>query len=343
MDRVQYTALMRKTLLIVGSVLIVLTAITFTLPTLFAYQIAAEQKAQSTTSFTQFPVTVDPQNKTITESVEVNAYFTRAQSPFTAAVAGSGDIAHRLFAWIAIAIAKSPWYERLASPTGGFVVITPGMRKEQVANAFGSALSWTAADTKTFLTRTSYATLPLAEGSFAPGVYSVSSETTPLMAQSLVNDRFSTGVLAHYGTTTAQIVPLSTALTVASLIEREAGGQSDMRIISGIIWHRLFINMPLQIDATLQYAKVNALKTSSWWPAVTPRDLKRASPYNTYLHTGLPPTPIANPSVASVLAALNPINTSCLFYFHDAQHHFHCSNTYAEHVALLKQYFGHGK
>jgi UPF0755 protein len=57
----------------------------------------------------------------------------------------------------------------------------------------------------------------------------------------------------------------------------------------------------------------------------------------------LPPTPIANPSVAAVLAALNPKKTTCLFYFHDASAGFHCSDTYEQHVALLKKYYGRGK
>ena len=116
-----------------------------------------------------------------------------------------------------------------------------------------------------------------------------------------------------------------------------------VRAISGIIWNRLFANMNLQIDATLQYAKANSTATKSWWPKVTPADLSRKSPYNTYVHSGLPPTPIANPSVAAVLAALNPLNTSCMFYFHDNAGRFHCSDTYTEHVTLLKKYFGQGK
>ena len=165
----------------------------------------------------------------------------------------------------------------------------------------------------------------------------------PSEAQALVNERFYEKILSHYGTTTAQVVPLNQALTIASLIEREAGGADDRRLISGIIWNRLFINMNLQIDATLQYVKANSLAGANWWPKPMPADRFRKSPYNTYLNNGLPPTPIASPSVASVLAALNPKNTSCLFYFHDASGGFHCSDTYAEHVVLLKKYYGRGK
>jgi UPF0755 protein len=165
----------------------------------------------------------------------------------------------------------------------------------------------------------------------------------PLQAQALVNQRFSENILARYGKETDDVVPLNQALTIASLIEREAGGADDMRLISGIIWNRLFINMNLQIDATLQYAKANTAAARNWWPKVVPSDRFRKSPYNTYMNKGLPPTPIASPSVASVLAALNPKNTSCLFYFHDANGGFHCSDTYEGHVTLLKKYYGRGK
>ncbi len=327
---------------VLGTVTLLGGALLFS-PLLLAYEVGYK-RSQSAPTFAEFPVTVDPRNKIIVENAEVNAFFDDAQSPLTAAAVNAGGALHALFEWVALTIGSSPWYQGVAAVDGRFVVITPGMRKEQVANAFANVLGWGPDKKKTFLTKGPYASLPLPEGSFSPGIYPVSSNITPLMAQELVNDRFSAEILARYGTTTAQVVPLSMALTIASLIEREAGGSGDRRIISGIIWNRLFINMPLQVDATLQYAKASALGGTSWWPTVVPStDLRRKSPYNTYLHKGLPPTPIASPSVASVLAALNPINTSCLFYFHDNARRFHCSDTYAEHVALLKQYFGRGK
>ena len=150
-------------------------------------------------------------------------------------------------------------------------------------------------------------------------------------------------MLSHYSTTTAAVVPLTDALTIASLIQRETIGTTDMRLVSGIIWNRLFADMNLQIDSTLQYAKANTTTAVSWWPRVVPADTSRRSSYNTYRNPGLPPTPIANPSVAAVLAALNPIQTPCFYYFNDQAGNIHCTNTYAEHVALLKKYYGRGK
>ena len=322
-------------------------SVAFSFPSLLAFTLQQEQGQTATAAPSQFPVTVDPKNKLITESAQVNAFFEDTQSPLQAAVENTGNTLMQIFEWVATTIANAPLYQSIAGVAGVDihpVTITAGMRKEQVASAFASALKWNSSQKKEFMTVGEYASLPLPEGSFSPGVYLVDSGTTPAAAQDLVNKRFSEDILSRYGTTTAQIVPLNDALTIASLIQREAGGPDDMRIISGIIWNRLFINMRLQIDATLQYAKANSKSVSSWWPKiVVPTDLYRKSPYNTYINSGLPPTPIANPSVAAVLAALNPKNTDCLFYFHDNAGQFHCSNTYAAHVALLKKYFGRGK
>ena len=316
------------------------------LPAFFAWSLQYEQKNALAAMMEEFPVTVNPQNKTIVENTRVNALFESNQSPLQAAIANTGDTFWSVFGLLATTISEVPWYQNIAGVAGAserFVTITPGMRKEQVASAFGKALKWNSKQQKEFLSPVAPSTLPLAEGSFSPGVYAVTPSMTPSAVQTLVNERFIDEVLSHYATTTAEIVSVEQALTVASLIEREAGGSDDMRIISGIIWNRLFANMNLQIDATVQYVKANNTSVKSWWPKVTPADMSRKSPYNTYKHPGLPPTPISNSSVASVLAALNPKDTSCLFYFHDNAGQFHCSDTYAGHVALLKQYFGRGK
>ena len=112
-----------------------------------------------------------------------------------------------------------------------------------------------------------------------------------------------------------------------------------MRYISGVIWNRLFIDMPLQIDATLQYARGTPGNNRTWWPVPVPRDKYIDSPYNTYQNIGLPPEPISNPSVDAIIAALNPRATDCLFYFHDTHGNFHCTATYEEHVELLREYY----
>lgn len=315
----------------------------FAIPFFFVLSVSHEQSLSAPIASGQFPVTVDPRNRVIAEDARVNAYLTSPSSPLSAAVGGLGDTLWSVFAWIATTISDASWYQGIASVAGRVVTITPGMRKEQVAATFGNVLSWNDKQKKEFVTASATSTLPLFEGSFSPGTYLVTNGMTPKEAQALVNDRFIKDVLSHYGTSTAAVVPLQQAITVASLIQRETIGTSDMRLVSGIIWNRLFAGMNLQIDATLQYAKANTKSAISWWPKVVPADARRSSPYNTYVNPGLPPTPIANPSVAAVLAALNPIETSCYFYFNDAQGNIHCTDTYEQHVALLKKYYGRGK
>ena len=93
-------------------------------------------------------------------------------------------------------------------------------------------------------------------------------------------------------------------LIVASLIEREARVPEDRAKIARVIYNRLYLGMPLGIDAALFYGQD---------PALTFSDVKALdTPYNTYLHTGLPPTPIANPGRASIEAALNPVTNPSL-------------------------------
>ena len=316
----------------------------FLTPKLYLSYVAHQQTKPVAVIENEFPVTVFPSTKQIVENDVVNAYLESPTSPLQASVFNVFSLFTRGFRWIVTTINETSWYQGLAFAGGTKLVdLSPGLRKEQVANAFASALSWNAKQKKSFLSGTASSTFFVAEGMFAPGEYVVEMGMTPEQVEDLVNKKFAEDVLSHYGTTTAETVPLSTALTVASLIERETINGENARIVSGIIWNRVFLNMNLQLDATLQYVKAKDIAGSEWWPKVVPKDKNIKSPYNTYQHPGLPPGPIASPSVASIVAALNPIKTTCLFYFNDDDGGFHCSNTYEEHVAMLKQIYGRGK
>lgn len=340
--QMRYTGGMRRVLTIFGYTTLcvgILGMILSSFPAILAFEASQEQSSSMTAE--QFPVTVDPKNKTIVENQQVNDFFESSHAPFQAAIGNTKYTLTNLFEWIAVAIDATPWYQMLAAADNSekVVAITAGMRKEQIADTFAKTLFWSAAQKKEFVNSSS----PLPEGSFAPGIYAVAPDTSPSEVQDMLRARFTNTILSRYGTKTAEIVPLDQALTIASLIEREASGKYDMRMISGVIWNRLFIGMNLQIDATVQYAKASKTKNGNWWPRVLPSDTSLRSPYNTYLQPGLPPTPIANPSVAAVFAALNPKKTSCLFYFHDDARKFHCTDTYEEHVAMLKKYYGQGR
>ncbi|MFH1956166.1 MAG: endolytic transglycosylase MltG [Patescibacteria group bacterium] len=118
---------------------------------------------------------------------------------------------------------------------------------------------------------------------------------------------------------------LQEIIILASLIEREVHDYKDRRIVAGILWNRLEIEMPLQIDAVFVYLLD---KKSS---ELTLDDLKIDSPYNTYLHKGLPPGAICSPSFDAIEAVLNPIKTNYLYYLSDKNGYTYFAETFKEH------------
>lgn len=285
-----------------------------------------------------FPVSVNPLGKEIKEDPALAGFVGEHIAPTDQTLSMYPN-------WFTHALGKLAlmgWYQNLASLSSRILVVESGERKEQVADHFGKILKWDAVEKKDFLARVQTAAPVLEEGKLFPGTYSVNRDASPEEVASLILTRFDTEVLKRYPRDIEDIVPLSDTLTIASLLEREARDFDDMRHISGVIWNRLFSDMRLQIDATLQYAK-GSKANQPWWPRVVPDDKYLASAYNTYKNEGLPPTPIANASLEAITAALNPIETECMYYFHDKKGGFHCSVTYEEHVALLKEYYGRGK
>ena len=108
-------------------------------------------------------------------------------------------------------------------------------------------------------------------------------------------------------------------LTIASMIEKEAQARSERPLVAAVIYNRLHEHMPLGIDSTIRYA-LNVPPTQS----LRESQLHNPTPYNTRLHTGLPPTPIANPGLASIEAAAHPAKVNYLFFVRkpDHIHHF---------------------
>ncbi len=314
------------------------------LPLVIIFDVKKEQTEEIKDTPKPFPVTVDPKRKIITENTEVNAYLegNGTRSPLEASVTNVFSSIWQAIKMSLVSIAETPWYQNIASVAGingHLVTITPGMRKEQVANAFAKQLDWSKNEKNLFLNTADNTEFALPEGSFFPDTYYVNDEMTPSDVQKIINKNFTENVVLYYRTSTEKIVPMKDALNIASIIQRETIGNKDMRLISGIIWNRIFEDMKLQVDATLQYAKASKTMNGDWWPRVVPADKYIKSPYNTYLHKGLPPTPIASPTVGAILAALNPIETPCLYYFNDKKGEFHCNKTYKEHVNQLRKYY----
>ncbi len=125
-----------------------------------------------------------------------------------------------------------------------------------------------------------------------------------------------------------------TALIVASIVEKEARLPAERPLVAGVILRRLNIRMPLQVDASVRYGLHQPLGVP-----LTRDDLKKDTPYNTYLHYGLPPTPIAMPSKSAIVAALHPKKTTYLYYVasgNQGGHQF--SKTYRQHRRAVRAY-----
>jgi len=216
-----------------------------------------------------------------------------------------------------------------------WVVVPEGLRKENLLQA---ALNWNDQVKDEFLN--AYATSSLGndykEGVYFPDTYLLPKDETGFeIARRFIN-RFNEKFAPYADGFAKQDVKWTTALKIASLVERETGNASDMPLIAGIIWNRLLRGMVLQIDAAIQYARGDI--GQGYWAPLQSGDLKINSSYNTYLHKGLPPTPISNPGLTAILAVLNPAKTDCLYYLHDDRGDIHCAATYAGHKINIEKY-----
>ncbi len=170
------------------------------------------------------------------------------------------------------------------------------------------------------------------EGYLFPDTYFVFPSITTENFIKLLKDNFDTKI----NTLREDIAKSSRSekdiITMASIIEKEAHGNEDRYVISGILWNRIDKGMPLQVDATFLYLLG---KGSS---SLTLEDLKTDSPYNTYVYKGLPPTPIGNPGIESIKAAIHPGVTQYLYYLHDKNGGIHYAKTFDEHKKNKQKY-----
>lgn len=151
------------------------------------------------------------------------------------------------------------------------------------------------------------------EGKLMPDSYSFFYNSSPEEIVQKMLDNFNKNIAPLLKQNSNQ----TSTLIIASILEKEAPYFEDQKIIAGIILKRLKLNMFLNIDATICYAKILKNNELTSCLPLLPLDFKINSPYNTYTHKGLPPTPISNPSMQAVQAALNPAATDYLYYLSD--------------------------
>lgn len=178
------------------------------------------------------------------------------------------------------------------------------------------------------------------EGYMFPDTYLVPLDATGAAVAKMFLDNFNQKVTpAMREDAKKNGLSFAQTITLASLIEREGRTDGDRPVIAGILLNRIKEGMPLQVDATLQYALGYQPFAKTWWKnGLTNEDKKVASLYNTYLHVGLPPAPIANPGIASIKAAIYPTATDYFYYLHDESGNVHYAKTLEEHNANVRKY-----
>ncbi len=170
---------------------------------------------------------------------------------------------------------------------------------------------------------------PTAEGYLYPETYFLAKNTSPQVVIKRMVDKFKEVWQELQPLAEKSSLSLRKVVILASIVEKEAFYDKEKPIIAAVYLNRLKKNMPLQADPAINYA----LKT---FRRLTYKDYTNVkSPYNTYLHNELPPTPIGNPSKSSLLAVLKPANVPYLFFVSTGEGTHVFSKTYKEHLLAI--------
>jgi UPF0755 protein len=240
---------------------------------------------------------------------------------------------------------------RAGLTTDRVLVVPEGLRPEEVAEraireGVGSAADWesalrVAADAPGPLGRPAGAGL---SGYLFPAAYPIECDTTPDSLLRAMLEAFATKVPpALLAEAQREGLSIRELLTIASIVEREAVVKEERAVIASVYRNRLEEEMGLDADPTVQYgvATLDSVARYGWWKQeLTIQDLASPSPYNTYVHDGLPPGPIASPGLEAIEASVRPARTD-FFYFvakGDGSHAF--ARTLAEHNRNVAQYLG---
>lgn len=174
------------------------------------------------------------------------------------------------------------------------------------------------------------------EGYLFPDTYNFRADSTPDEIIERLLETFGERVTPEMIAQADSLgLTLHQVITIASIVEREAVNPDERPTIASVYYNRIAQGMPLQADPTVQYQIGDS---SEWWPELASLDLQRQGRYNTYLNPNLPPGPICNPSLASIVAALQPATTDYLFFvaIGDGSHAF--ALTFEEHEANIERY-----
>lgn len=183
------------------------------------------------------------------------------------------------------------------------VTIPEGFTSEEIANTFDTKLS--SFDKNIFLESAKNK-----EGYLFPDTYFFFTDATTNDVLKSLTDNFNKKILTLDGDIKQSGKSQTDIIKMASLIELEAEGSLDRDMIAGILWHRIAINMPLQADAAPE----------------------------TYKNKGLPKSPVSNPGLSAIKAAIYPKSSPYLYYLHDKEGGVHYARTFAEHRSNINKY-----
>jgi len=201
-------------------------------------------------------------------------------------------------------------------PTEFWITIPEGLRREEIATKFTNTLNKDEIFVKEFLNLSVGK-----EGYLFPDTYLFPKTATATQIVARMTSTFNTKMK---DVTYQQLI-------MASMLERETFADSEKPIVAGILYKRIKNDWPLQVDATLQYIKGD-------WKPVYSIDKELKSPFNTYKNLGLPPSPISNPGLSSILAAISPEDSEYWYYIHDNDAKIHFAKTLEEHNQNINKY-----
>ena len=207
------------------------------------------------------------------------------------------------------------------------VTIPEGSTNKQIADAFAKSL-------KNFDKEEFFSLANEKQGYLFPDTYLVFPSADASYVVSLMENNFWKKARPLFEKFAIPEAQWNDYVIMASIVEREAFGDNfeEHQMVAGVLWRRIEIGMPLQVDATLYYLLG---KPSS---KLTREDLRIDSPYNTYVYKGLPPGPISNPGEVALETTINYVKSDYLFYLHSPDGTIHYAKTHDQHVLNKQRY-----
>lgn len=211
------------------------------------------------------------------------------------------------------------------------VVIPEGWRMEQIAERLG-ANGITSPEKFLELAREQKL-----EGYLFPSTYYLKKNMPPQEVINLLKSEFDRQILPLFSKGFPEKLDARKVVIIASIVEREAMDDSERPLIAAVYINRYRIRMPLEADPTTQYALGYGQSYGWWKKALTYKDLKFKSPYNTYAVGGLPPGPICNPGLSSIAGTMAPANLDALYFVSDRKGKHIFNSSFKEHLKAKKR------